>query len=225
MPYWIYDLVFYCVWISILIPIILLAKQFNHQPSKMRWLMVTLILSFIGDLLAELSAQFKILFVNFGGNFYGIMAPIFFAFFFASCLGWEKTGKSIIYTGVVLMLFALYNCFFLQGKNINSYSATLLSLFILALSIVYFYKLLKELPASRIQDIPLFWIISAFFFTHAGKLVFNIVTSYMTTILKDNLLVLWTFHNILTMIGIVAVTKGVWLQVRASNNNVVSTGS
>lgn len=186
--------------------------------------MYTLILSFTGDLIAEVSHRGKVLFINFGGIFYGIVAPVFFAFFFARCLAWKKTGKSIIIGGFALMAFALYNCLFLQGKNINSYSATLLSLFILALSIMYFYKLLKELPASRLQDLPLFWIISSLFFTHAGKLVFNIVTNYMTTILEDNLMLLWTCHNILSMVGIIALTKGVWLQVRPVNRNVATTG-
>ncbi len=186
--------------------------------------MFTLILSFTGDFLSELSHRLKILFVNFGSIFYGIVAPIFFTFFFIHVIRWKKLRSIIFAVGYALTFFAVYNSLFLQKRNINSYSATLLSLFILALSIVYFYKLLKELPAIRIQDLPLFWIISSFFFTHAGKLVFNIVSNYMTSVMGDNLMVLWTFHNILTMIGIIALTKGVWLQLHANNKTVVSTG-
>lgn len=225
MSDWGYDLIFYCIMILVVIPVGLLASQFKHQPSEMRWLMFTLILSFMCDFLSDLSARFRILFVNLGGITYGIVAPLFFAFFFNHVIRWRKLKKIIFSVGCGLTSFAIYNAIFLQGKKPNSYSATLLSLFILALSIIYFYKLIKELPTSRIHDLPLFWVISSFFFTHAGKLVLNIVSHYMMTIMKDNLMVLWTVHNMLTMVGLVALTKGVWLHVRASNDNVISTGN
>jgi hypothetical protein len=216
MAHWIYDLVFYCAFLCILIPVGLLVKQFKHQPPEMRWLMFTLILSFTGDLLAELSHRLKILFVNFGSMFYHIVAPTFFAFFFVNCLRWQQWKMPVISVGFLLSLFSLYNGLYIQKQALNSYSATLLSLFILTISIAYFYKLILELPTNRVQELPLFWIISSFFFTHAGKLVLEIVSYYMTTIMKDNLMVLWTLHNILTIFGLLALTWGVWLQVGRS---------
>jgi hypothetical protein len=109
------------------------------------------------------------------------------------------------------MVFGIVNFLFIQTKYVNSYSNSLHTLIILILSIVYFYKLLRDLPAQQLQRLPMFWIISGFFFSNAGKLVIYTVTHYLIHFVQDNMIIVWSFHNFLTIIANLLIGYGAWL--------------
>jgi hypothetical protein len=100
----------------------------------------------------------------------------------------------------------------------NSYTYTIHTIVVLMLSVVYFFKLLKELPAEQLQKFPMFWIVSGIFFSHAGKLVIYAVTHFLIHVVKDNMIVMFSFHNFLTIIGNVIVAYGVWLNFKETRH-------
>ncbi len=215
----IFDFLFFSNLVAILISIIILFIQLKGQSREFVGLTFVLLLSFSCDVAAEIFFRLHIKTQNIGGTTYFILAPSLFGYFFYHCLNWRSAKIQIIALVALLTTFSAYNSAFLQKDGMNSYSAILLSLFILGCSIIYYYKLLKELPTDRVQDLPLFWIISAFFFAHAGKLVLESVSHYMTTVRNDNLIVLWIFHNSLNVLGNLIIGYGVWLQLRNRKKN------
>jgi hypothetical protein len=219
----IYDVTYYTL-VLVIIAIIMLAYRFSHQPPELKGLVYVLMFSLGCDLLTEFLYYVKN-FNNIGGTIYGTINPMLFSYFFYHCLRWPKWRRPLILVNLILLIFFVYNGLFLQKVAINSYSAILGHLLILFLSICYYYKLLKELPTSRIQDLPLFWIISAFFFTYSGKLVLMMVTNYMVTVLNDNLMVLWTLHNGLSALGLIILIRGAWLANSAQRTTAVARNS
>jgi divalent metal cation (Fe/Co/Zn/Cd) transporter len=120
----------------------------------------------------------------------------------------------IVVIAVIQVSFAAVNYFLIQKESINSYSSVMESFIIVVLSIAYYYTLLKQLPARQLQELPLFWIVSALFFSSAGKLVIYAVTHYLIHIVQSNLIFIWTFHNFLSIICNLVIAYGAWLNLR-----------
>src|SRR5690606_15151869 len=120
----------------------------------------------------------------------------------------------------LMLSFSLFTLIYSEKLNLNSLSAIPETLLILALSIAYFYKILRELPTQKIQTLPLFWIISAYFVTNAGKLVVYTFKEYLITIFNDNLIILYILHSILSLIWTFLLAWGAWLQYKQLKNSV-----
>ena len=138
---------------------------------------------------------------NYAGSlYYIVLAPIvnllyYFAF-------QKKYSAVFIGVGFASFLFTILNILFIQKQAINSYSYILLSTIIIVYAILYFFYLIRELPATHLQRLPMFWINSGYIIFHSGALLLYIFSSYLVNVLNNNLLIYWTFHNIL---GIVEV--------------------
>ncbi|MBT1697281.1 hypothetical protein KK083_10365 [Fulvivirgaceae bacterium PWU4] len=118
--------------------------------------------------------------------------------------------RTFIFINILYFIFSLVNLLFLQKSSLHSYSQTLQSIIILFLCIIFYFKLLKELPTQQIQKLPLFWIVSGFFFSYAGKLVIYAITHYMIAI-GDDFILISIFHVSLTLIAYLIMAVGVWL--------------
>jgi hypothetical protein len=189
-------------------------SPFDRQPKAYRWLAFTLAFSFGCDLLSVVirltGGQ-----PNIGGNIYAVGFVCLYSIFFYQIL----RGKFILYLLFVInacfLLFVIYNAICLQGFAINSYSTTIGSIIILVLCVLYYFKLLRDLPAEQVYYLPMFWIVSAFFFAKSGKLVLYSVIQYLTAHFNDNLLRLWMAHNSLTIIENLMILYGASLQYLA----------
>lgn len=207
------DGLFYTSLVIILLPVVLLLISFNRQPIEYKWLAIILLLSLCCDLTSEILFHLKMN-VNLGGILYGILSPFFFSIFFYCTLKWKPLIKPLIIANIMMLTFSLMNMLYIEKTRGSSFSAIPKSLVILALSIAYYYKLLKELPTKKIQDLPLFWVISAFFLTTAGKLVIYAFREYLINIFNDDLIFLWSLHNFLSVLGNLLIGFGVWLQYK-----------
>jgi hypothetical protein len=54
--------------------------------------------------------------------------------------------------------------------------------------------------------------VSGIFFSYAGKLVIHAIDHYLIHVVADNLVVVWTIHNTLTIIGNIVVAFGTFLR-------------
>jgi hypothetical protein len=191
----------------------LLYARFNRQPQAMRWLAYTLTFSFSCDMLSVIIRVFGGN-SNIGGTIYSTGFVFFFSVFFYQIL----RGRIVLYALCVInscfLMFVVYNAIFIQKLTINSYSTTIGSIIILLLCVLFYFKLLRDLPAEQVYHLPLFWVVSAFFFTKSGKLVLYSVIQYLRH-LQDNLVALWMVHNSLTVIENLLLLYGVWLQYRS----------
>jgi hypothetical protein len=205
---------------SYLLPIIFLLPQAYRQPATYNWLAVCLFYSFATEIgagiLHELSLDPSIALKQ-----YGLFSTIFISFFFYKAIAWSNLRNALISVNVIYFAFALLNLFGVQKSGSNSFSMTFQTLIIIVLSIVFFYKLMKELPSFQLQKNPLFWVVSAFFFSYAGKLVIYTVTHYLVNVLGDNMLIVWSTHNFLTILGNLVISVGVFLKFQQHSVNQV----
>lgn len=199
--------------ISLVAPTLLLYVRFNRQPLSLKWLALHFTLSLTCDLAGIVLIYFRKS-PNIAGSIYHLFSIFLMSMFFYYSIQWRSLKKLLIGINVIYFLFGLINLLYVQKDSVNSYSQTFQSILILALSIVFFYKLLKELPAQQLQRMPHFWIISGFFFSYSGKLVIYSATYYLITFIQDNLVIVWTIHNLLTTFANLLITYGVWLNHR-----------
>lgn len=197
--------------ICISIPVGILWSNFNRQPVVWKWLAILLGFSLFIDCANLLVIFFELFHPNILPGIYYSLGTILYGIFFYTLVEWKTLKVPLILVNLVAAGFGLGNLFFIQRTSMNSYTYTVHAIVVLVLSVVYFFKLLKELPTQQLQRFPMFWIISGIFFSHAGKLAIYAVTHYLIHFLQDNLIIVWSFHNFLTIIGNVLIAYGVWL--------------
>lgn len=120
----------------------------------------------------------------------------------------KKYGGFFFFICLFFLVMATMNLFFIQKSLINSNIMFLRAIIIICLCVFYFYRLMVELPVTYLHRMPMFWINSAFLIYNAGALFLFAFTSYITTVLKDNLVLYWSFHNILSIIEHLVVLIG-----------------
>jgi hypothetical protein len=73
---------------------------------------------------------------------------------------------------------------------------------------------MDELPAQHIHHLPMFWFNSAFLIFNAGVFFLFAFTAYITTVLKNNLLIYWTFHNLWNMLEHLIILVGLYYDLK-----------
>jgi hypothetical protein len=199
---------------STFIPLVIILAVINRQPKNIRWLAIFLAASLTSDLLFEIFYYFKLANGNIVGNSYLLFSIPFISMFFYFTFVKNQFDRLLISVNAFYFLFCITNFLFVQKLGINSYNLTLQSLIVLVFSLLYFYTLLKQNPPKLVHTLPTFWIISGLFFSHAGKIVVYGVTHYLVNYIKDNLILVWIVHNILSISGNLLITVGVILIYR-----------
>lgn len=201
--------------IILAIAIYLIFRYYKKQPSAYRWLGIALSFSMFCDI-GSVILMVLHLSSNIGGTTYNTGFVILYSIFFLRLLRGGKVLKFfLVIVNLAYFIFVSYNALFVQKMNINSYSTTVGSIVILILCVVYYFKLLRELPAQQVYHIPMFWVVSALFFAKSGKLVMYSVIHYLTDHYNDNLVRLWMGHNSLTIVENSLIAYGVWLQYKS----------
>jgi hypothetical protein len=204
------DWLIYTMMFTALLPFIIISINLNRQPQVFLWLAYSMVFSVVCDVAGRILIELGIS-PNFSNTIYWLFGIVPVSLFFYYAINWKGLQFSLKAINFIYLAFALINFLFIQTEGVNSYTNILYSLIILVLSILFYYKLLRELPAQDLQKLPLFWVVSAFFFSNAGKLAIYTVTHYLIHFVKDNLIIVWSFHNFLTIIGNLLIAYGAWL--------------
>jgi hypothetical protein len=215
----IYELIFYLSVITLVVALMLILSDIYCQPKQFVWLAIVCAFSISCDVVGK-SLVFMGMNPNISGAIYWLFATIPLSFFFYYSIAWTSLKSLMIFLNVLYFGFAVINLLYIQTLSLNSYSNTLHSLIILFYCITFYYKLLKELPAQQLQRLSLFWIVSGFFFSYAGKMVIYAVTHFLVHFERDNMIVVWSFHNFLSIVGNVIIAYGVWLNSRELNGSM-----
>jgi hypothetical protein len=200
---------------SVLVPLVLIFIDFRRQPSEIKWLALMLLLSFTCDSLAVLLYRLIHFPTNFFGNLFTVLhVPVLSIFFYVVLKG-NKLKIILIVINAIYLILSSSNFFFVQKLSLNTYTTIAEKLIVMMLSIIYFYRLLNDLPADKIYEIGLFWIISAMFITESAKLVLFSFVTYLITAYKDDLVVLWVIHNSMSVVYNLIIAWGVHLNNRS----------
>lgn len=203
----------------LLVLVVVMFASYKRQSPDFRWLSVFAGISLLTDVLGLVFYFLTDINNNYPSNVYDLLTTPVLSLFFYFAIASPKLKTPLLVANVILFILSLLNIMFLQGPEIiNSYPAIATAIVVITLSIVFFYRLLQQLPTQQIQRLPLFWVISGLFLSFSGKLVVYSVQHYMIQILGDNMRIVQTFHNILSLICYGLILVGVL--VKASNKKM-----
>jgi hypothetical protein len=198
---------------SSLIPFSLGWLRFRSNAVYLKLLFGITGVSFICDTASLILYWLKIN-PNYIGNTYTLVEFIVLSIIYFIVFNDRKLSRIFIAVGTFYSVVFILNLFFLQQEKISSYTETFSSFVFIALSIAFFYRLMKDLPALQIQQLPMFWINTAVLIYFAGNLFLFILTNYLVNILKDDLIAYWTFHNLLNITKNLLFAIGLWQNLR-----------
>lgn len=174
-----------------------------------------LIASAVADLLQFLMYFGLGLNANIVFNVYHFLELILLFLWFRDLLKGVLDERVVYGTGAAILVFALINLFAIQGVHgINSYTRVPLGTMLIIFCLLYFYKLLRDIPKRSVQQLPMFWIVIGLLTYYAGSFFVMIFTDYMVNVLKDNLVNPWTFHNFLGILRNSFFAFALWLNRR-----------
>ncbi len=179
---------------------------------KSLWLLI--FLAFAIDILGVSIRSFS----NEFGNAYRLIEFILLlrVYYFAFE---SRALKGFVAIGLIYTIFFVADLFFFQPAQLNSFSITLTSLVFIIFSILYFLKLMRDLPTTQIQKLPMFWINTAVLVYFAGSFFVFLLRNYLIEVLHDNQILYWSFHNILNIIKNLLFAIGLWQGIRKPLSN------
>jgi hypothetical protein len=145
---------------------------------------------------------------------YNTISPIFYGMFFYHSIGWPHLKKGFIISISAFVLFSFLNFVFIQKSTINSNSSASDGIFIITLCMLYFYRLIKELPDEKIHRTPVFWMVCALLFTASTKMILFSFAHFLIDVYKDNLIILAQINLCINILFVALVTYGAYLQLR-----------
>jgi hypothetical protein len=149
---------------------------------------------------------------NAAGVVYLIISMVCMSYIYFVIL-FRKKKWFILITGI-LLVFSFINFFFIQKLAVNSYSITFLSVIVIACCLYYFHVLLRDLPSVYVHQLPMFWFNSSFLIYFAGNFFLFSFQSYLVNVLRNNMIIFWSFHNILSIIEHIIVLIGLVYDLR-----------
>jgi hypothetical protein len=126
----------------------------------------------------------------------------------------KRYTRFFIILGVVFVTFWFINIFFVQKMYFNSFTASFVNFVMITYSVIYFYRLLADLPEQHLQQVPMFWISTGFLVQGAGAFILYLFTDYLTKFFFNDVLIYWTFHNLMGIFEIILVIVGVSIDLR-----------
>jgi hypothetical protein len=198
------------IYITLIIPIALLLLRYRSLSPPMKWFMFALVWHIIASMGSEALYKNNIN-PNYGGSSYYIFAIIFYLVFFQTLFGDARTARMLWVIGSAHIVFAACNVLFIQKETINTYSAISHSAIVISLCLLFFYRLLKNLPTDNLLNLPVFWFVTSEFLVNTGQMLMKSFAHFLINIFNDNLIVLWVFHHGLGIAGNLLVIYGSWL--------------
>jgi len=154
----------------------LLAASYNYSrlDRVLKIMTAFCVVSAISDLASLILSHFKVAYnTYFLMHLFDIVAVLFFTAIYCHVFYKPLLKKVTLLLGSISLLLMIINGLFIEGiKVYPSVSNTVLSLFLVPLSLIYFYQLLTRQEFVHIEKQGLFWI-------NAGVLFYYSVTIFL----------------------------------------------
>jgi hypothetical protein len=189
--------------------------KFKRREKYIKLIGLSFLFGFLANILSLVISNFKSLngFINIPHVLYFVSNFAFLTLAYYYVFG-KRGGKWLVAATSIFLPFTLANILYFQKASINSYSNVLLSVIIIIYCIVYFYKLMIDMPSLYIHHLPMFWFNAAFLIFHSGTFFLFAFTAYLINVLKNDLIVYWSFHNIISIIEHLIVLVGLYYDLR-----------
>jgi len=204
---------------STLIPFFLGLARFRSISSELKLLLVLTGASFACDMASLYHAKLGIG-NNYIGDAYRLIEFTLLLIIYYRAFNNPKIFRVFLVLAVLYVLFFTLNVILLQQEKINSYTYVILAGVFVVLAVLFFYKLMKDLPTLEVYRLPMFWINVAVLVYFAGNLFLWIVSHYLVTVMNDNLRVYWSFHNFLNIFKNILFAVGFYVSARPPKNSL-----
>lgn len=151
---------------------------------------------------------------NIIGNFYTLFEVVTLLPIFALSATSQHSRRNILILVSLFFITWLVDSFYHGMLGINSFSRTIGSIILIGAAIFYFYTLLRDLPAQRLSEFPMFWFVTAILVYNAGGFILFVFMDYLINVLKSDLMFYWSFHNVLRVIFFFLLIMSVWQDLR-----------
>lgn len=155
--------------ISGLFPVVAALYNYRHLDSVLKLMALFCLLSIIPDFAGLITTYLKIVFNSlFLIHLFDIMAVIFFTLIYQRAFYKPVFKKMTLIFGIISFAALIFNVIFIESIwSYPSVSNTILSVFLIILSLVYFYELLSRQEFTYIEKQGMFWINSGVLFYYA----------------------------------------------------------
>lgn len=141
-------------------------------------------------------------------NLYSIIETVMILLLFRAKLD-TRLKQSLWIFGSGILAIQLYQMIVDPGISaFPIFSRMIVSLFVTMLAILYFYKLLKDLPEVHIFRVPMLWINIGLLVFFTGNFMLFVLKDYMSDMLANDLRFYWGYHNFLTALSYVLYSIG-----------------
>lgn len=196
------------------IGIILVATQFKAKQNYIKLLGLLLVTSVANQLCTMFFFFAFRINPNYFFNSYVIIEFVLITMVYYFAFNKAFT-KRFVLISVIFLSFAFWNLFSFQKLAINSYTMTIVAFIFMSYSVFYFYWLLKELPTSKLQRLPMFWINTSVLVFFSGKLFVVVFTAYLVEVLNSDLKLYWGgLHNTLAILHAAILTTAIWIDLQ-----------
>lgn len=173
------------------------------RPGKREFLELglVLVLTFTIEVVSSIGIHIIHTNMNLAVNIYSILNLPLVVLLYRKQIHWTNRNSIAAFIIISFVLFTLINLFFIQLPfNFNSYSTALASVYILVISLTYFYVLIQQLPAESITKLPMFWINTAMLVNYSGTFFVYLTADYLITVLKNDLIDVLMIHHFIGLI-------------------------
>jgi hypothetical protein len=197
-----------------LIPFFLGLVRFRSMTTELKLLLILLAVSITCDMAALYHSELKIG-PNYVGDAYRLAEFILLLILYYKAFNNPKLFKAFVVIALFYVLFLVANVLFIQQEKINTYTHIILACVFIVLAVLFFYKLMKDLPTLVVYQLPMFWINVGVLVYFAGNLFLWIVSHYLVTVLNDDFKIYWSFHNFLSMIKNILFAAGFYVSLKS----------
>jgi hypothetical protein len=111
------------------------------------------------------------------------------------------------------VILALINTLFFQSLNeFNSNITFTESLLMIVFSVLFFYKLLRDLQHRKLERVPIFWINMSVLTYFSGALILFHVSNELISIPKEEREIVWGTHAVFSLVHYFLYAVALWVK-------------
>lgn len=119
--------------------------------------------------------------------------------------------KIFLFIAISFSILAVVNTIFVQALDLNnSYIKLLESLLLISFSLLYFYRVGKEMKVSRPENEPMFWISTAVLIYFSGSIFIFLNANFILLYSEDLGVRIWFIHAVFFILFSILITISFW---------------
>lgn len=192
-----FDYLRYSSSLSVVIPTFIGIVRSRNLGVKLKFLLLYLIITLIKEIICvrlSLQKERNLHIYNLALIFN--MIPLFLVYYYEFS---EKLLKNVVLALItVATIFSVANITLIQGIEVfNTFSVLVINFFLTALTLLYFYTILKKAENLNLIKIPLFWMSAGLLVYSAGTfLIFSLYEIYNNLSYSTSVKI-WAINSIL----------------------------